>query len=57
MLDALGIDKKKALEFIHSKKKGNITSQRTHIRAKLGLTDPRADLRSALIERIERQAQ
>ena len=39
------------------KEKGNITSQRTHIRAKLGLTDPRADLRSALIERIERQAQ
>ena len=39
------------------KEKGNITSQRTHIRAKLGLTDPRADLRSALIERIEWQAQ
>lgn len=57
VLDALGIDKEKALEFIHTKKKGNITSQRTHIRAKLGLTDPRADLRSALIERIERQAQ
>ena len=39
------------------KEKGNITSQRTHIRAKLGLSDPRADLRTALLERIERQAQ
>ena len=34
------------------KEKGNVTSQRTHIRTKLGLTDSRADLRSALAERL-----
>lgn len=34
------------------KEKGNITSQRTHIRTKLRLTDSRADLRTALAERL-----
>lgn len=34
------------------KEKGNVTSQRTHIRTKLRLSDSRADLRTALAERL-----
>ena len=45
----LSASTKKALEFIHTKEKGNITSQRTHIRAKLGLTDPLADTSGRIV--------